>query len=455
MFHHKRYLLLGLLALALALSACGGATIQPPSTSPTIKPPPAEALTTIVGLGFNELPGAIGSSIVWGALGLLVFAVLAWGYKRSILEEEHPKVPGKGALAIVFGIVLIGRLIWSAAPGTWVTVPADKKGVLLTFGAATNQVLDPGLHTIVPWRDQVALISVREFTYITTSHVDTASEDFPDYPVGARTCDGVDVQIPYTIKFRIAASSETLPGFYTNYGSLVAAMERVVKAESRQIVREIPTGFPAVSMYASTAILQNPELITDPELRSIIESVPCGQQATGFEGLNETIRLQLADKFQKAGLELTFFGVRQPDLGAYGEKLDQIRLAAQDVRIAEQNALKAEQDAKTTVTQAKAQADASKIQTVTAAQADAEKVKISAEAEASAKVTLATGEADATKIKAGAEAQANKLVAESLTPELVQYRITLTMFEQWDGKLPMYSGSDSIFPVLQLPPVPR
>ncbi len=455
MFHHKRYSLLVLLVLVLALSACAGATTQPPSTSPTIKPPPAEALTTIVGLGFNELPGAVGSSVVWGALGLLLFAVLAWGYKRAVVEEEHPKLPSKATMAIVFGLVLIGRMVWAAAPGTWVTIPADKKGVTLTFGAATKQVLEPGLHSIMPWRDQVALISVREFTYITTSHVDTASEDFPDYTVGARTCDGVDVQIPYTIKFRVSTSAETLPNFYTNYGSLVAAMERVVKAESRQIVREIPTGFPAVSMYASTAILQNPDLITDPELRSIIESVPCGQQAMGFEGLNETIRLQLADKFQKAGLELTFFGVRQPDLGAYGAKLDEIRLAAQDVRIAEQNALKAEQEAKTAVTQAKAQADAAKIQTVTAAQAEAERVKISAEAESNANVTLATGAANATKIKADAEAKANTLVAGSLTPELVQYRITLSLYEKWNGQLPMYSGSTSPFPVLQLPPIPR
>jgi regulator of protease activity HflC (stomatin/prohibitin superfamily) len=68
-----------------------------------------------------------------------------------------------------------------------------------------------------------------------------------------------------------------------------------------------------------------------------------------------------------------------------------------------------------------------------------------AKAEADKKIEEARGQAESILKVAEAQAKANKLVAQSLTPELVQY----FGLEKWDGKLPIYTGGDSV-PLIQL-----
>jgi len=69
-----------------------------------------------------------------------------------------------------------------------------------------------------------------------------------------------------------------------------------------------------------------------------------------------------------------------------------------------------------------------------------------AKAEADKKIEEARGQAESILKVAEAQAKANKLVASSLTPELVQY----FGLEKWDGKLPTYTGGDSV-PMIQIP----
>ena len=59
----------------------------------------------------------------------------------------------------------------------------------------------------------------------------------------------------------------------------------------------------------------------------------------------------------------------------------------------------------------------------------------------------AAGRAKAITAEAEAQARANTLLAQSITPTLVQYEIT----KKWDGKLPQFSGS--MTPMIQLPAV--
>jgi regulator of protease activity HflC (stomatin/prohibitin superfamily) len=69
-----------------------------------------------------------------------------------------------------------------------------------------------------------------------------------------------------------------------------------------------------------------------------------------------------------------------------------------------------------------------------------------AKAEADKKIEDARGQAESLLKVAKAQAEANKLVAQSLTPELVQY----FGLEKWDGKLPTFTGGDSV-PMIQIP----
>ena len=69
-----------------------------------------------------------------------------------------------------------------------------------------------------------------------------------------------------------------------------------------------------------------------------------------------------------------------------------------------------------------------------------EQAIVIAEAEAQKKLIAAQAEADAITAKAQAQADANKLLAESLNDNVVEYE----KIQKWDGKLPTVTGSDAL-----------
>lgn len=76
-------------------------------------------------------------------------------------------------------------------------------------------------------------------------------------------------------------------------------------------------------------------------------------------------------------------------------------------------------------------------------QAEAEQQKIKAEADAEAKKIKAEAEAESITIQAEAEAKANKMIAESLTPELIDKQ----KIDKWNGVVPVITGGSSIVDV--------
>ena len=108
------------------------------------------------------------------------------------------------------------------------------------------------------------------------------------------------------------------------------------------------------------------------------------------------------------------------------EKKAQAKLAAET----------AEYTNKQTTIQVEAEAEQSRIK----AEAEAEANRIKVESKAEQIRIKAEGEAEAIRVKAQAQAEANKLIAESLTPELIENE----KIAKWDGKLPMVSGSDTV-----------
>ena len=457
--------------IMVLLAGCSAIQTLAPSAQPTTKPLPVEARTILVGFSIMQIFGHFFWSFFLasvGVVGLIIFnsyRKFQLTFQRNVRGEQRASNEGSSENSpepastrtwwrFIPVIILVGILIFalSSLPGIIVTVPPDKIGVLIRLGKEQKTELESGTHLIVPFLEQVALISTREFSYIATSHVAEASEDFTDYKVGARTCDGVAIELPYTIKFRIIP--EMADKVYADYGSISAIQERVVKAESRQIVRQVPTNFSSIAMYTSTAIAMDPALILDDYLRELILNVPCGEATLGFESLNEEIRQMLLNRFIQAGLDLTFFGIRQPDLGAYGEQLDNIRIAAKraeevQIGVAEAEALK-EQG----IINAQMEAQSAKIATVTAAEAEAEAILKKAKAEADARIISAEAEAKAVLLAAEAETEANIMVAASLTVDLVEYRLLLALYASWNGQLPTYTGGGAI-PLLQLPELPQ
>ena len=77
---------------------------------------------------------------------------------------------------------------------------------------------------------------------------------------------------------------------------------------------------------------------------------------------------------------------------------------------------------------------------VAISEAEAEKEKIKIDTEAYKVTAAAEAEAEAIKIRAQAEAEANRIIAESLTPDLIEYN----RIQRWDGANPkIVSGTNS------------
>lgn len=118
---------------------------------------------------------------------------------------------------------------------------------------------------------------------------------------------------------------------------------------------------------------------------------------------------------------------------------DAFEAAVEDKMIAGQAKLKADYENQKKVAEAEAAAEAK----LKAAQAEIDIAQAQADAklkEAQAQKAIAEAEAEAIKVKAEAEAAANKIIAESITPELLEKILA----ENWDGKLPdTYVGDGS------------
>lgn len=65
---------------------------------------------------------------------------------------------------------------------------------------------------------------------------------------------------------------------------------------------------------------------------------------------------------------------------------------------------------------------------------------LKAETEKQTAITNAEAAAEALKIQAEAEAEANRILSQSVTPELIEYN----KIEKWDGQLPQVSGATAI-----------
>ena len=105
-------------------------------------------------------------------------------------------------------------------------------------------------------------------------------------------------------------------------------------------------------------------------------------------------------------------------------------------------------EAKQVAAQRKLQAEIEQSQMTMETQQQAERQRINAEAEANVARINADADAYAVKVRSQAEAEANKLIAESLTDNLIRFNEV----KAWDGRLPVYMAGEgsATVPVLQL-----
>ena len=138
---------------------------------------------------------------------------------------------------------------------------------------------------------------------------------------------------------------------------------------------------------------------------------------------------------QRDVLSTEILSLLQDYLASYGINVTAVAIEDIDFTDAFTNAVETKQVA----TQEKLTAETEQERLTMEAEAEAEREKIRAETDADKAKIAADAEAYSILTQAEAEAEANELIANSLTPELIEY----TQVQNWDGELPSITGGNT------------
>ena len=236
-------------------------------------------------------------------------------------------------LTRVAALVVAALLFLSLFSGAARTIDAGTVGVVKQFGRVTGRVLDPGFNWVMPVVQQVVIYNTKDVVYETApSDKQSASRaDYLDYPVDTTTEDGQQVDLSYSIRFRVERSEA--PRIAQELGTEQDVVEKVVKFHSRILCRQIPRSYKASDLYTG--------------------------DITAVE--NEIIR-QLEPLFVDKGLVLDSFGIREigfsPD---YIEAIEQKQIEKERVITEQYRAEQAEKRKDATITEAQGEAEAIRI----------------------------------------------------------------------------------------------
>lgn len=165
-----------------------------------------------------------------------------------------------------------------------------------------------------------------------------------------------------------------------------------------------------------------PRLMEDT--KTVIGGYTAETIITNRAEISERVLAKMKADMDQYGIEVTVISIE--DIGF----TDAFESAVEEKQVATQKKQKAQTEQEQ--------------QTMEARQA-AERRKIAANADAEVAMIEADAQAYQTKVKAEAEADANKMVAESITKDLIEY----VQANGWDGKLPgVYMGSESALPII-------
>lgn len=282
---------------------------------------------------------------------------------------------------IAIAVVVCILGIGGVASDCITTIPTGHTGIVTTFGRVENYTYEAGVHTKAPWQQVVKMDNRIQKAVVEMS------------------CFSSDIQ-------------EVITNYTINY--------QIEKSNAQTIYRTIGQD------YYNTIILPR----IQESVKSVIANYDAENLISNRETLSVEIREDLTAKLQVYNIEVIDASIEDLDFS------DAFTSAVEAKQVAAQEKLKAEiQQA-----QANIEAQAAAERAVIAANAEAEKAIIEAEAAAEA----LKKEADALAYAGQKEAEANAKIAESLSPELIDYKSV----ERWDGKLPTYMGGEGTLPIL-------
>ena len=197
------------------------------------------------------------------------------------------------AITILVLLVLgvLGFVAWQVLNEARVRIESGTIGLVIARGTATERALEPGVHYIWPYRQQlVQRYPLREMTYLTLDDDSTDPIDFDDPPLRLHFADRTAATVQYTIRFRIRP--DDLRAIHERFGP--EGIRSAVRDRSRQVV--IDTFASADLDYLDTFADRRIALQT-----RLGDAIGAGMRADGFD--------------------VVLFTLRDVDLGPVGEML--------------------------------------------------------------------------------------------------------------------------------------
>jgi regulator of protease activity HflC (stomatin/prohibitin superfamily) len=301
-------------------------------------------------------------------------------------------------------IGLIGALVIFLGSGildSFTQVQYGSVAVVTQFGRVVG-VFKPGLNWKVPFVQDTIPYRTQEIVYETSERPDLSAADYRDWEVDTATADGQHILARYTVRFSINPDKAAM--IAEHLGTEERVVEKVVKAASRVHVRNILKSHRASELYSGDV-----------------------------EAAQAEIEERLTEEFAPNGLTLSFFGLRSIQFDEdYTRAVEQKQIEAENIITKENLAKQAEFEKKRVITEAEATAEKEKLERIGRAEGDAGAIRVKAQAEA-----------DAITLKAEAQAEANRLIAASLTEDVIRWQAV----EWWDGSYPtVMGGGDFILP---------
>jgi regulator of protease activity HflC (stomatin/prohibitin superfamily) len=303
--------------------------------------------------------------------GLASFAWIGFiGVLVTIFLRVSRNQPVKGLSSLVVVFLVVALLLTTVGAGL-VFLQANEYSVVISAfqpNGYRTQALGPGLHWIIPFIESVQKYSVARQTYTMSS---TSSEGAVqgDDSIQARTKDGQQIFIDASVIY--AADPTQLIQLHITWQNRYE--ENVVRPVSRAAIRN------AVSQFG-------------------VEELVSTKRAE----LESAIREEIQSKLKANNIIMSDFLLRNIRFS------DEYAAAVEQKQVAEQQAQQAK-----FVVESKKQ--------------EAEQARQTAQGQADAAVIASKGAAEARLIQAKAEAEANRLLAESLSPTLLQYQYILKL----------------------------
>ncbi|SFR33273.1 prohibitin family protein [Halogeometricum limi] len=203
-------------------------------------------------------------------------------------------------LALIGGIVLLLLAAPVAGLLAWEPVEEGNVKVVKKWGATTGEVFEPGAHFINPVSQSTASLSVRPQAYTMSSQSGEGQEGQRDDAITVLTEDGLRTDIDVTVRYRVDAGNAVK--FYSDYRTLGAAEERLIRPSIRSVLR------------TEAGRLRVTEIYT-------------GEGQTRLKAAAEK---ELADEFAQAGLILEAVQVRNVELPPqYAQAVEQKEITEQ------------------------------------------------------------------------------------------------------------------------------